>query len=204
MINIYISDTSNVPDRIFKAALKALPEWRGEYVSKYKNNADKINGTVSYLLLKKAATECFGEFDAEAFIYSRGGKPYFSKSKLFFSMSHCKNYAAAAVSRYEIGLDILDNRKIDEKLAHKICSDEELKLFLSARDKRDFLLSLWNKKESLAKLSGDGFAKGIKTTDTVKTPADFFVSCGKYFVSLSGKDAQNAQIVQVPINEICV
>ena len=61
----------------------------------------------------------------------------------------------------EIGVDIMDNRPINEKIALRICSERELNKFNRVKDKQSFLMELWCKKESLVKKSGIGFNKGF-------------------------------------------
>ena len=72
----------------------------------------------------------------------------------------------AAVSRSEMGLDVLDYRTVNEKIAFKICTDEEMRQFEAAEDKQKFLQLLWCKKESAVKKTGVGFTAGFKTVKT--------------------------------------
>ena len=198
MINVYTTETKTITEPALKTALDILPQWRMEYVCKQKSLFDRINGAFAYLLLQKLTADVFGIATAAPFTYGEHGKPYFSDSDIRFSISHCKNAVAAAVSEDEIGLDIADKRTINEKLASRICSDEELKLFYASEDKQLFLRRLWCEKESLAKLDGSGFAKGFKVYDTTQRAADFFSDSGGYLLAVSGENAGTAQITEIP------
>ena len=198
MITVYTAETKQITEPALNAALDILPEWRREYVCKQKNLSDRINGAFAYLLLQKLTEDVFGISPSAPFTYGKHGKPYFSESAVKFSISHCKTVVAAAVSEYEIGLDVADMRTVNEKLASHICSDGELKLFNVSNNKQLFLLRLWCEKESLAKLDGSGFAKGFKTYDTTQRSADLFSDRGSYLLAVSGKNADTAQIVDIP------
>ena len=197
MIKVYITKTKEINEPALKAALDILPQWRREYVCKQKSLSAKINGAFSYLLLQKLTADGFGVSDTAPFTYGEHGKPYFSTSNIKFSISHCLNAAAAAVSEYEVGLDVMDGREISEKLAPRICSDRELKLFEASQDKQFFLRRLWCEKESLSKLDGNGFTKGFKVYDTAQRCADFFCDRGSYVLALSGANADDPQLTEI-------
>lgn len=197
MIKVYTAETNEINEAALKAALDILPQWRREYVCRQKSLSDRINGAFSYLLLQKLAADGFGIADTAPFTYGEHGKPYFSESNIRFNISHCRNAVAAAVSLYEVGLDVTDKRTVNEKLTSHICSDEEMKCFNLSHDKQLFLCRLWCEKESLAKLDGSGFTKGFKTYDTTQKPADLFRDMGNYLLAVSGKNAEDAQITEI-------
>ena len=198
MIKVYTAETKNITEAALQAALDILPQWRREYVCKQKGISSRINGTFSYLLLQKLTADVFGTADTAPFTYGEHGKPYFSASNVKFSISHCRNFVAAAVSEYEVGLDITDKRELTEKLAIRICSDEELKRFNASVDKQLYLCRLWCEKESLAKLDGCGFTNGFKIYDTTQKPADFFSDRGSYLLAVSGINFKDVQIADIP------
>lgn len=202
MIRVYTAETKNITEAALQAALDILPQWRREYVCKQKNISDRINGAFSYLLLQKITADEFGIVDTAPFTYGEHGKPYFSSAAVKFSISHCRNAVAAAVSDFETGLDVTDKRELSEKLASRICSAKELKLFDTSQNKQLFLCRIWCEKESLAKLDGSGFAKGFKIYDTTQKPADFFKDMGSYLLAVSGKNAESSQIVEIPWENI--
>lgn len=170
---VYAATTEGIDDGALEKALSMLPLWRREYVEK-KITPEKINGAFSYLLLQLLLEKEFAATDTAPFTYGKQGKPFFSKQDLFFSMSHCKTAVGAAVCEYEIGLDLMDSRKINENLAARICSIDELKSFELSEDKQLFLRQIWCKKESAVKMTGSGFTKGFRNVDTTKLHFSFF------------------------------
>lgn len=183
-VKVYIAVIDGIDEKALEAAVNKLPEWRRRYIEK-KTFSEKINGAFAYLLLAHLIEREFGEFDPAPFTYGSSGKPYFSSSKLYFSISHCKTAVGAAVSKSEIGLDLMDFRRINERITKIICTEEELRQFEAADSKQEFLRLLWCKKESAVKKTGTGFTAGFKTVKTEEL--DFkFKKASKYIASVCG------------------
>ena len=199
-IFIYTALIDGVTEKQLSIAEEKLPSWRKAH-TEGKRFALRMESSFSYLLLQKAVSEQFGITDADCFTYGKFGKPYFSHINVFFSISHCKTAVTAAVSETEIGVDIMDNRLINEKIAARICSERELEKFNAADDKQRFLRELWCKKESLVKKSGIGFNKGFTSADT--TDFDFFIFSGdKYTVSSAVKPSDTVILKEIHFSEM--
>ena len=85
------------------------------------------------------------------------GKPYFgTRSEIKFNISHSGDYAAAAVSDCETGVDIQTMRPIKDSMIQKLCSDTELRYVSSSSDKSRAFIHLWALKESYIKAIGLG------------------------------------------------
>ena len=81
--------------------------------------------------------------------YGEYGKPYY-KDKLFFNISHSKNYICIATSTTEVGIDIEEERKISAGFEKRILTFEEL-------SKDDInLIEYWVIKEAYSKYKGIG------------------------------------------------
>lgn len=197
---IYVLDTGGITEDDLKLALNRLPCWRREYVEK-RAVSERINGAFSYLLLQKLTFERFGLSDTARFTYGKYGKPYYSDIDVFFSISHCKTAIAAAVSEKEIGVDIMDHRPVNEKIALRICSDKELEKFREAKDKQIFLTELWCKKESIVKKSGLGFTQGFKTVETENSHCRIF-SANKYTVSAAVDPLDTVNLTEISYTEL--
>lgn len=199
-IFIYTVLTEDISENHLAAAVEKLPEWRRNCLPK-NNLSGKINGAFSYLLLQKLVKERFGLTDTARFTYGKYGKPYFSQIDVFFNISHCKTAAAAAVSREETGVDIMDNRKVGENTALRICSGKELEKYNLAEDKQAFLIELWCKKESLVKKTGTGFSIGFKAADT--EGVDFYIHKNeKYTVSAAVSRGDTVSLREIPFAEL--
>lgn len=201
-IKIYYTLTENITQAALDKALSIIPQWRREKALKNKSSVDRINGAFVYLLLQRLMKNGFGAEDQAPFEYGEKGKPYFTESPLFFSMSHSRCAVGAAVSYSEVGFDITDSRSIREELAERICSPAELSGFLCSENKQRFLRRLWCKKESLVKRTGEGFSKGFTDIDTTKEL--FFVyDTEKYCMSVNWeKGEKTVEIKEIAWNEL--
>ena len=89
------------------------------------------------------------------------GKPYLPGGPEF-SISHSRGLAGCAVDSGPVGLDIERVRKFTPGMREKICTEREL--FLTGGDD-SLLTQLWTCKESYMKLTGLGFAQGLRETE---------------------------------------
>lgn len=164
-VRVYTALTGGIDGELLKRAVNKLPLWRKRYIEK-KTPRETLNSAFAYLLLAYLTEKEFGGFDPSPFTYGENGKPYFAESELYFSISHCRTAVGAAASRTEIGLDLMDSRRINEGIARIICTEEELRQFEASESRQDFLRLLWCKKESAVKKTGTGFTAGFKTVKT--------------------------------------
>lgn len=94
----------------------------------------------------------------------------------FFSLSHCREAVAVAVSCKPVGVDIeCANRQVSPELSGKILTEAELAVYDSLPEERlgQFLLETWCGKESLFKAHGGAVftARRWDTTRGVRTGA---------------------------------
>jgi phosphopantetheinyl transferase len=89
-------------------------------------------------------------------------RPFLPNEEYHFSISHCRDYAAVAISKSSrMGIDIETvNPKIDT-IKHKFLSAEELGMAMDACERNNIphdkiLTGLWGVKESLFKWIGEG------------------------------------------------
>ncbi len=183
-VKAYISLTEGIDESALEAAISRLPDWRRAAIAK-RTAADKINGAFSYLLLNYLTMKEYKLSDSAPFTYGGNGKPYFSSIGLFFSISHCRTAVGAAVSKSEMGFDLVDNRKINEGITRIICCDDEMRAFEACEDKQRFLRLLWCRKESAVKKTGIGFREGFKTVNTELLPYKIF-STENYIAAVCG------------------
>ena len=95
----------------------------------------------------------------------------------------------------------MDDRRVNENIALRICSDLELEEFREAKDKQRFLLELWCKKESIVKKSGLGFSQGFKTVETGKSHCRIF-SADKYTVSAAVDPGDTVNLTEIAFTEL--
>ena len=96
-------------------------------------------------------------FTPPDFSYNENGKPYFENGP-FFSISHCTEAIAVAVSDEPVGIDIESIRHADLSLIERVMSkDESERLKVKDERMRDRLFTrLWTQKEAIVKAQGTG------------------------------------------------
>jgi len=123
--------------------------------------------TISETFVRKACTLFIEEkklahtfLDLERAVIARteNGKPYFTGSPIHFSVSHTGSVWACLISRFNVGLDIQEERQVDcNRLAARIFTREEQEYVLQHGLSSFF--DVWTFKEACVKYLGTGIAK---------------------------------------------
>jgi len=87
--------------------------------------------------------------------YNPWGKPCWECGDLCFSLSHSGDYALLATDETEVGTDIEKNAPVEEAVAARVFTGEEL-AWMGESEARFY--ALWTMKESVMKLDGRGFS----------------------------------------------
>ena len=90
-----------------------------------------------------------------SFLYNEYGAPYLENGP-YFSISHCKQGIAVAVSETPIGIDIEAIRPFNEGLMRKTMNSEEQTHILSSLNPEIEFIRLWTRKEAYVKMQGTG------------------------------------------------
>ena len=146
-------------EELWTRAKNAFPHTENdEYFRSIKSrkNQDSIKESLCALLVLAELLKN-ANFKSESLIFARqeSGKPYFSNSKIEFSLSHSGEYSVAAIcDNSGIGIDIetseISNEKA-EKLAKRFFSEAEIK---EVQTTPESFLMIWTKKEAFAKMHG--------------------------------------------------
>ena len=137
-------------------ALAAVSPQRCEYALRYRQERDQRLCLAVYRLLQQALLLEYGIEDLPVFIHNDNGKPMLQgHPDIHFSMSHCHEAVAVAVSDRPVGIDIETTAHYSTEVARRVMSDDEMRqIEASARPEVAFT-RLWTMKESLFKLTGD-------------------------------------------------
>ena len=194
---IYLYDTfENYSDEKYLKHLNALPAWRREKTLQYKKLDDRKRSVLTFVLLQRALREEYGITEVPEFVYNEFGKPSFSNLPIHFSLSHCKDAVACAVSNHNIGIDVETIVPYNPDVARRICTAAELKMLTQSEDKDVDFIKLWTMKEAISKYEGMGLALPFKSIKTKK----YNVFCQNnsrycvgicYFSSLQNKNTHN-------------
>jgi len=97
-----------------------------------------------------------------SFLYNEHGAPYLEDGP-FFSISHCKQGIAVAVSDLPIGIDIEGLRRVDEALVRKTMNLEEQSQITMSQNPEVEFIRLWTRKEAYVKMLGTGIISDMHT-----------------------------------------
>ena len=203
-----------------------MPAWRREKAERLRFEKDKKASAGVWLLLmyaiKKEGLSC-----GEVAFSERGKPYFTDESLPRFCLSHSGDYALCAIADEEVGCDVQEKVSPSLRLIDRVCTEKEKPFFLASpmgklssecetdevifptssaacgrhlsRSGRqeDIFTSLWAKKESLAKLSGEGMAADFAHLETPSDPCLFVDNCAIYACTKSGGFPQETAVVDL-------
>ena len=117
MMNIYFFNITVLRNKnVYEDKLKDMDSQRLEKIHQMKKTDDRLRSLGAGLLINfiKNKYRIHDRLQTDKF-----GKPYFENAPLHFNISHSGNYVIAAVSKYEIGIDIQRVRADKHRIAEK-------------------------------------------------------------------------------------
>lgn len=159
---VYIDE--HIDDFDLQAALAEISEQRREQALRFKFERGQRTCVLAYLLLKKALREEYGLTENPLFEYGPHGKPFIvGHPEIHFTLSHCREAVACAVSDRPVGIDVESVQRYRESLAQYTMSDEEQQLIAVAERPDVAFIRLWTMKEARLKLTGEGITNDLKS-----------------------------------------
>ena len=156
---VYIFDRlDQYTDEAYEAHLSSLPQWRREKALQYKKLDDRKRSALAFVLLQHALREEYGITEVPEFVYNEFGKPLFPNLPILFSLSHCKDAVACAVSGHNIGLDVESIVPYNPDVARRVCTAAELEILEQSDNKDVDFIKLWTVKEAISKYEGMGLS----------------------------------------------
>lgn len=161
-------------------------------VDRFRFEDDKKRSVAGEMLARKAVAEWCG-VSAESIVFDKTetGKPYAKGLPVEFNISHSGDMVVCAVDDKPVGIDIEKIRPIDQTIAKRICTDEELVyLFNHTPTEQDFtyttdqniltrFFELWTAKEAYGKCLGVGIRdirKQVPVLETLNLHGNYVVS----------------------------
>lgn len=165
---IYLYDTlENYSDEQYLKHLNALPTWRREKALQYKKLDDRKRSVLAFVLLQRALREEYGITEVPEFVYNEFGKPSLPNLSIHFSLSHCKDAVACAVSDHNIGIDVESIVPYNPDVARRVCSPAELEMLEQCSNKDVEFIKLWTVKEAISKYEGMGLSLPFAEIDAM-------------------------------------
>ena len=159
---VYIDE--HIDDFDLQAALPEISEQRRLQALRFKFERGQRTCVLAYLLLKKALREEYGLTENPLFKYGPHGKPFIvGHPEIHFSLSHCSEAVACAVSDRPVGIDVESVRRYKEDVVRYAMSDKEQQLIAAAERPDVAFIRLWTMKEARLKLTGEGITNDLKS-----------------------------------------
>lgn len=167
MIYLY-ENLAEYSDESYLKHLNSLPVWRREKALQYKKLDDRKRSVLAFVLLQRALREEYGITEVPEFVYNELGKPSLPNLPIHFSLSHCKDAVACAVSDNNIGIDVESIVPYNPDVARKVCTAGELKMLEQSSNKDVEFIKLWTVKEAISKYEGMGLSLPFTEIDASK------------------------------------
>lgn len=187
MYSLYLfEDLDRLSDGLTEKIISVLPASCAERAGRYKKPEDRKRSAAGYLLLVYALRENCGikNFRLD---YGEHGKPYLDVQGVYFNISHCAKGCVCVISDKEIGADIQEIRAFSQRLAEKVCCENELLVLEKAKDKAAAFAKIWAMKESFVKMNGRGIGYSLKNADTTKLHFKEVIEKDGFFIAVSEK-----------------
>lgn len=162
MTDLYMADVTPLEEEArFLRLYETASEDRKRKIDALRFPKDKRLSLGAWLLLEKVLRQ-WG-FEGEILLERNAyGKPFLKNHpELHFNLSHSGSRVMCALSRGEVGCDIQQMGRWDEKLAKRFFSPEE-KAFLASESSEEAFFRLWCLKESFVKAAGRGLALPLR------------------------------------------
>lgn len=155
MVKLYVADISHLPDPMsVPELLQTLPLERQQRIHDMKQEKSRKQSMGVGLLLQKVLA--LYHMQGSQVLVGEHGKP--RVEGLEFNLSHSGNLVLCAVSDEPVGCDVELVRKAPMQVAERYFSSDE-QVYLSQFSKEAYdreFFRLWTKKESYAKMTGEG------------------------------------------------
>ncbi len=130
---------------------------------KYKNSDDKLRCIGAGLLIRKIRSDFKIK---DKILVDKYGKPYFENNRVYFNISHSGTYVVAAVSEYNVGIDIQKIVPDIHRVAERNFLPSECEYINRTEvdnERRQRFCEIWTVKESYLKNIGIGLRKPLNS-----------------------------------------
>ena len=182
---LLFDDMSQCTDNEVERLLPFVSAQRREVALRFKFTFGRFTCLKSYVMLQRLVQEVLAENDERwlplqlrlkewngDFVYNEHDKPFMQNvlgnriEGVDFSISHCKNAIAVALSERPVGVDVESFRHAEEPLLKRTMNPEEQTQVREAEDPAEAFTRLWTCKEAVLKLHGTGLVDNLHSVLT--------------------------------------
>ena len=177
---LLFDDMSQCTDNEVERLLPFVSAQRREVALRFKFTFGRFTCLKSYVMLQRLVQEVLAENDERwlplqlrlkewngDFVYNEHDKPFMQNvlgnriEGVDFSISHCKNAIAVALSDRPVGVDVESFRHAEEPLLKRTMNPDEQLEVRTAANSAEAFTRLWTRKEAVLKLRGTGLVDNL-------------------------------------------
>ena len=177
---LLFDDMSQCTDTEVERLLPMVSAQRREVALRFRFTFGRFTCLKAYTMLQQLVQEVLAETDERwlplqqrlkewngEFVYNEHDKPFMQNALgkrmegVDFSISHCKNAIAVALSDRPVGVDVESFRHAEEPLLKRTMNPEEQAEVRAAADPAEAFTRLWTRKEAVLKLRGTGLVDNL-------------------------------------------
>jgi 4'-phosphopantetheinyl transferase len=177
---LLFDNMSQCTDSEVERLLSLVSAQRREVALRYKFTFGRFTCLKSYVMLQQLVQEVLAETDKHwltlqqrlkewngDFVFNEHDKPFMQNALgqrikgVDFSISHCKNAIAVALSDRPLGVDVESFRHAEGALLRRTMNPEEQAEVLAATDPAEAFTRFWTRKEAVLKLRGTGLVDNL-------------------------------------------
>ncbi len=167
MNKLFYMNVNAFKDRdAFDRAYAKMCDERKKKIDSHKMFSDKLRSLCAGILIENGLKEYGLSQKDVSIMHGEHGKPYIpGHEEINYNVSHSGDYSICAFSDSPVGVDIERITDYNDLLLKKLASRGEAEAFSSIpQDKKNFeFFSLWTKKESYLKYTGQGISTDLRT-----------------------------------------
>ena len=164
MTYLLFDDMTQCTEQEIARLLPLVSEQRRQQALAYKHLMGQFCCLKSYELLLQLLNHCpLSITHCPTFLYNEYGAPYLEHGPCF-SISHCKDGIAVAVSETPIGIDIERIRAAKPELVARTMNETEQQQIWASEQPDVAFTRFWTQKEAVLKMQGTGIISDIKNT----------------------------------------
>jgi 4'-phosphopantetheinyl transferase len=148
---------------VYDSKIKEVDEERRAKIERLRKTDDKLRSLGAGLLIEYIRKKYYimGDLESDKF-----GKLHFKDSNTYFNISHSGNYVVAAVSRYNVGVDIQRIQDDGHRIAERNFLASECNYINETDDeemRQQRFCEVWTVKEAYLKNIGIGLRKPLNS-----------------------------------------
>lgn len=159
-VTIYAIDVRQLErDDIYQKYYQQMPNSRKGKLDALRQDADRRRSLGAGILLKRELLQYNIAWNDENVIEEAQGKLRLKDGEVQFNLSHSGNYAVAAFTEMEVGVDIEQCGQANMKITKRFFHEKEQAILAQARTREEqdqMFFRLWTLKESFLKVNGEG------------------------------------------------